>query len=141
MAAKLFLVLSCWIALSNAAPDPKYREYLMKMEKSQQTGGQVLLTEAEDRLSGMLYKMKLQEMQSSQFPPAMHFFKAKPLIDQSPLFSLLQKMPKGAVMSIALDKLLLFISTPEKCLKNDSIVSQVELFMSMTLPWWMWPGL
>lgn len=100
MATKLLLVLSCWIALFNAMPDPHYREYLIKMEKSQRTGGQVLLTEAEERFSDMLYKMKQQEMQSSEFPPAMHFFKAKPLINHSALFSLLQKMPKGGALHV-----------------------------------------
>ncbi|KAG5273057.1 hypothetical protein AALO_G00147130 [Alosa alosa] len=100
MATKLLLVLSCWAALGSAMPDPNYREYLIKTEKSQQTGGRVLLTNAEEQLSEVLQKMKQEEMESSEFPPAMHFFKAKPLINHSSLFNLLRKMPKGGALHV-----------------------------------------
>lgn len=60
-----------------------------------QTGGQVVLTDAEKRLDAVLFKMKQEEMVRAEFPPALHFFKAKDLIKASPIFSLLQKMPKG----------------------------------------------
>lgn len=96
-ATKLLLVLLCWTVLCSAMPDPNYREHLIKMEQSQQTGGRVLLSKAEQQLGVLLHKLKQQEMESSEFPPAMHFFKAKPLIRNSTLFSLLQKMPKGVV--------------------------------------------
>ena len=67
----------------------------MHQEASRQTGGRLLLTEAELRLSALLHKLKEQEMKSSDFPPALHFFKAKPLIQRSLIYSLLQRMPKG----------------------------------------------
>ncbi|KAL2093278.1 hypothetical protein ACEWY4_010590 [Coilia grayii] len=87
-------------ALCSAVPDPRYREYLIKKERSQQTGGRVVLSEAELQFNVLLDKLKLQEMETSDFPPAMHFFKAKPLIDRSKLFSLLQKMPKGGALHV-----------------------------------------
>lgn len=55
----------------------------------------MVLTDLEKLLDARLYQMKQDEMAKEQFPPAMHFFKAKPLIERSPIFSLLQKMPKG----------------------------------------------
>lgn len=60
-----------------------------------QTGGQQVLTDAEQRLNARLLKMKQDEMEREEFPPAMHFFKARELIRNSPIFKLLQKMPKG----------------------------------------------
>lgn len=77
-------------------PDPREREALIQLETSMQVGGQVVLTEAEKRLDAVLLKMKQQELTREDFPPAMHFFKARPLIEASPIFTLLRKMPKGA---------------------------------------------
>lgn len=81
-------------------PDPRLREALIKLEASMQTGGQVVLTDAEKRLDAVLFKMKQEEMVRAEFPPALHFFKAKDLIKASPIFSLLQKMPKGGALHI-----------------------------------------
>ncbi|XP_077374082.1 uncharacterized protein LOC144016617 [Festucalex cinctus] len=75
-------------------PDPKRREALIELEASQQTGGNIVLTDLEKLLDARLYQMKQDEMAKANFPPAMHFFQAKPLIERSPIFSLLQKMPK-----------------------------------------------
>lgn len=61
-----------------------------------QTGGRTVLTDAEKRLDDRLFGMKQKEVMRADFPPAMHFFKARPLIRGSPIFSMLQKMPKGA---------------------------------------------
>lgn len=67
----------------------------MQQEASRQIGGNVALTPAELQLNAYLHKLKVQEMASVPFPPSMHFFKAQPFIQQSPVFKLLQKMPKG----------------------------------------------
>uniref|UniRef100_A0A8C9T373 adenosine deaminase n=2 Tax=Scleropages formosus TaxID=113540 RepID=A0A8C9T373_SCLFO len=102
---------SCWIALVSVllvcraivclgVPDPSVRDHLMQEEAFRQVGGGVLLTEPERRLSERLHKLKEQEMAGPQFPPAMHFFKARSLIQQSPIFRLLQMMPKGAALHI-----------------------------------------
>ncbi|XP_076015067.1 adenosine deaminase 2-A [Genypterus blacodes] len=81
-------------------PDPAQREMLMRQEASRQTGGQVALTAAEQCLDARLHRLKEQEMSAALFPPTLHFFKAKPLIEQSTIFRLLQKMPKGAALHI-----------------------------------------
>ncbi|KAF7658195.1 hypothetical protein LDENG_00015870 [Lucifuga dentata] len=94
-------VLLLWIvSLSDGMPDPAQREMLMHQEASRQTGGQVMLTAAEQRLDAYLHHLKKQEMSAALFPPALHFFKAKPLIQKSAIFRLLQKMPKGAALHI-----------------------------------------
>lgn len=86
-----------WYCLTGvlSIPDPRQREALMKLEASMQTGGQMILTDAEKQLDALLFKMKQEEIMRADFPPAMHFFKARTLIQTSPIFSLLQKMPKG----------------------------------------------
>lgn len=76
-------------------PDPRQREALIQLEASMQMGGQIVLTDAEQRLDSVLMKNKREELGRADFPPAMHFFKAKSLIRTSPIFSVLQKMPKG----------------------------------------------
>lgn len=70
----------------------------MREEALMQTGGKVVLTAAEQKLDAYLRRLKVREMSAGQFPPAMHFFKAKRLIQESPIFKLLQKMPKGDVI-------------------------------------------
>ncbi|KAK7891373.1 hypothetical protein WMY93_023336 [Mugilogobius chulae] len=95
----LVLVLSClWGALS--MPDPKHREDLMKTEASMQTGGRMVLSEKEQQLSSRLLQMKSEEVMRVDFPPSMHFFRARDLIKESPIFSLLQKVPKGAALHL-----------------------------------------
>ncbi|KAM4615664.1 adenosine deaminase 2-A [Polymixia lowei] len=84
----------------HGVPDPAQRDTLMRQEASRQIGGKVTLTAAEQRLNDHLHWLKEQEMSSAHFPPAIHFFKAKPLIQRSSIFSLLQKMPKGGALHI-----------------------------------------
>lgn len=76
-------------------PFPAQRDLLMRQEVSRQMGGGVTLTAAEQKLDADLRRLKEREMSAARFPPALHFFKARPLIQQSPVFKLLQKMPKG----------------------------------------------
>ncbi|KAG7270307.1 hypothetical protein CRUP_030207 [Coryphaenoides rupestris] len=95
-----FLFLLCFGAGCHTAPDPSQRDTLIRQETSRQIGGRVMLTAAEQRLDARLRGMKEWEMSRPAFPPAVHFFKAKPLIEASPIFSLLQKMPKGGALHI-----------------------------------------
>lgn len=93
-------LLLCYLTIGLSIPDPKLREALIQLEASMQTGGQVVLTDAEKQLDDRLFKMKQEEVARADFPPAMHFFKARDLIRTSPIFSLLQKMPKGAALHL-----------------------------------------
>lgn len=101
-------------------PDPHQRDLMLKQEMSQQVGGRVELTPAEQKLDSLLHKMKVKEMSVSPFPPAKHFFKVRHVIQKSPVFKLLQKMPKGktfpklsfwSFLSLLLDQ----ISVPYRC--------------------------
>lgn len=90
-----YVLLLWFVEVCMGMPDPRQRDMLMRQEVSRQTGGRVILTAAEQRLDAYLHRLKQQEISAAQFPPAVHFFKAKPLIQSSPVFSLLRKMPKG----------------------------------------------
>ncbi len=89
-----------FVRMSDGMPDPAQRDQLMRQEASRQTGGRVTLTAAEQKLDVYLHQLKEKEMSAAQFPPAIHFFRAKPLIQKSLIFKLLQKMPKGEFTSI-----------------------------------------
>ncbi|XP_040019302.1 adenosine deaminase 2-A isoform X1 [Gasterosteus aculeatus] len=98
-AAAAWLLLCC-LGGGMAAPDPRQRDDLIRREASKQTGGRLPLTAAEQRLDAALLKMKQNETWRADFPPAMHFFRARPLIRTSPIFHLLQKMPKGGALHV-----------------------------------------
>ncbi|CAN9508413.1 unnamed protein product [Ophioblennius macclurei] len=88
------------VAVADGMPDPARRDLLMRQEASRQTGGRTTLTTAEQKLNVYLSRLKEQEMSAALFPPAVHFFKAKSLIQESSVFKVLQKMPKGAALHI-----------------------------------------
>ncbi|CAM4563123.1 unnamed protein product [Leuciscus chuanchicus] len=97
--ALIMLMLLCIIEC-NPMPDPHQRDLMLKQEISQQVGGRVELTPAELQLDSILHQLKLKEMVYSPFPPANHFFKVRHIVQKSPVFKLLQKMPKGAALHI-----------------------------------------
>ncbi|NWX88273.1 ADA2 deaminase, partial [Nothoprocta pentlandii] len=82
----------------------KDRDSLMQEEKACQTGGNLVLDRQEQQLSAKLVSLKEEEvataMDTGLFPPSMHFFRAKSLIDRSAVFSILKLMPKGAVLHL-----------------------------------------
>ncbi|XP_033940679.1 adenosine deaminase 2-A [Pseudochaenichthys georgianus] len=98
--AVVVCLLLCCLAGGLSSPDPRHREALIQLEVSMQTGGQVVLTDAEKRLDALLFKMKQEEVSRADFPPAMHFFRARDVISTSPIFKLLQKMPKGGALHV-----------------------------------------
>ncbi|KAM4733629.1 adenosine deaminase 2-A [Anableps anableps] len=97
LVASVFL---CCLIGVRSAPDPRLREALIELEASMQTGGRMVLTDAEQRLDARLSELKWEEASRPDFPPALHFFSARRLIQTSPVFGLLQKMPKGGALHV-----------------------------------------
>lgn len=130
MAVLIVLMLLC-IKECNPMPDPHQRELMLKQDMAQQVGGRVELTAAELQLDSLLHRLKLKEMAASPFPPAYHFFKVRHIVQKSPVFKLLQKMPKG--------KKQLLVHLGNICPSDNkmklSCPLQVLLFTSTALLW------
>lgn len=98
MVIPVYQVVATLLWLAGAAdgmPDPSQRDLLVREEALRQTGGRVVLTAAEQKLDAHLRRLKEKELSAVLFPPSLHFFRAKRLIQASPIFKLLQRMPKG----------------------------------------------
>lgn len=98
--ALLFLLLVVVIPFfSSAISIDAARTQLLMREKMMQLGGQLVLTEQEELANERLMALKkaevTQAMKIQNFPPSMHFFQAKNLIEKSEVFNILKKMPKG----------------------------------------------
>ncbi|XP_069484755.1 adenosine deaminase 2 [Ambystoma mexicanum] len=85
-------------------PLPNDRSSLMQKELFIHTGGNILLDAKEVHANQKLMGLKVAEVteatSTGNFPPSMHFFRAKSLIEQSTVFSYLKKMPKGAALHL-----------------------------------------
>lgn len=96
----VFLVLSL---VPLCLPIP-LRDYLMEQENVRRIGGNLLLGMQEEQVNEYLISLKEKEVakawKDGNFPPSMHFFRAKAFIDQSAVFSILKRMPKGAVLHL-----------------------------------------
>jgi adenosine deaminase CECR1 len=78
---------------------------MIDIEKQLRTGGDMKLNDKESRVNETLMQLKMKEMELARlnitsFPPAVHFFRAKRLIDDSQVFKILRRMPKGAVLHV-----------------------------------------
>ncbi|XP_051886763.1 adenosine deaminase 2-A isoform X2 [Pristis pectinata] len=100
----VFSISFCLFAVCQAFPTPNDRDKLMKMEQFKFTGGNLLSTEKEIKVNDILMKIKIKEIaegvETGKFPPTMHFFRAKELIEQSTVFNILRKLPKGAALHL-----------------------------------------
>ncbi|XP_004692869.1 PREDICTED: adenosine deaminase CECR1 [Condylura cristata] len=80
------------------------RNQLLMREKMMQLGGHLVLKEDEELANTKLMALKkaelMQAMETQNFPPSMHFFQAKSLIEKSEVFKILKKMPKGAALHL-----------------------------------------
>ncbi|XP_034637129.1 adenosine deaminase 2 [Trachemys scripta elegans] len=96
----VFLVLSL---VPLCLPIP-LRDLLLEQENVRRIGGNLVLGKGEEQVNEYLISLKEKEVAKAQktgyFPPSMHFFRAKGLIDQSAVFSILKRMPKGAVLHL-----------------------------------------
>lgn len=93
-----WLVLLVLSLVSLCRPIPM-RDSLIEQENVRRTGGNLVLRKWEEQVNKQLISLKEMEVATARntgyFPPSMHFFKAKGLIDQSAVFSILKRMPKG----------------------------------------------
>jgi len=78
------------------------REQLIAEEKSIYFNASVVLNAKEQQANEILLDLRSQDVQKYQadFPPSLNFRDAKPMIDQSPLFKVLKRMPKGGILHI-----------------------------------------
>ena len=79
------------------------RNFIIKEEESMMLGGNLLLNPKEQQVDQLLKNLKKKEFENgvrdnSNYAPGLHFFKAKPIIEKSEIFKIIQKMPKGAVL-------------------------------------------
>uniref|UniRef100_A0A8C8VN61 adenosine deaminase n=1 Tax=Pelusios castaneus TaxID=367368 RepID=A0A8C8VN61_9SAUR len=97
----LVLLLLSLVSLCLSIP---LRNFLMEQENMRRIGGNLLLGMREEQVNEKLRSLKEMEVAKAKntgyFPPSMHFFRAKSLIDQSAVFSILKRMPKGAVLHL-----------------------------------------
>ncbi|XP_033088927.1 adenosine deaminase 2 isoform X2 [Trachypithecus francoisi] len=67
-------------------------------------GGPLVLNPKEEQANERLMTLKIAEMKEAMetliFPPSMHFFQAKHLIERSQVFNILRMMPKGAALHL-----------------------------------------
>ncbi|KAI2665563.1 Adenosine deaminase 2-A [Labeo rohita] len=143
MAVLIVLMLLC-IKECNPMPDPHQRELMLKQDMAQQVGGRVELTAAELQLDSLLHRLKLKEMAASPFPPAHHFFKVRHIVQKSPVFKLLQKMPKGAALHIhssamvSVDWLVLNVTYRPHCYICFTWDGSVQFLFSTSMPFLRW---
>lgn len=103
---------SCWVFFSilgvfsvlcvaeNRDSYLKRRRDVFESETNQRLGADEELTEDEERVNHYLMQLKEAEIAVATEPfgnfwPSVHFFHAKPHIEQSPVFKIIKRMPKG----------------------------------------------
>ncbi|XP_062990937.1 adenosine deaminase 2 [Elgaria multicarinata webbii] len=100
---QVILIFTC-ISICVPIPLLDERDLLLEKENARRIGGNLVLGKLEERVNKKLMNLKEMEVakakQTGLFPPSMHFFKAKVLIDQSAVFSILKEMPKGGVLHL-----------------------------------------
>ncbi|XP_061494586.1 adenosine deaminase 2 isoform X1 [Rhineura floridana] len=97
------IIIFGWVSLCAAMPLLSERDLLIDKENARRTGGNLVLGKYEEAANEKLMRLKEEEVAKAKetglFPPSMHFFKAKSLIDHSDVFSILKKMPKAGPVS------------------------------------------
>uniref|UniRef100_A0A182MCZ5 Adenosine deaminase n=1 Tax=Anopheles culicifacies TaxID=139723 RepID=A0A182MCZ5_9DIPT len=91
------------MAISRTKVYDEIRTAIVDAEAGYGLGGKVFLNTDELRADQTLRAMKKKELQASdQSQPVagMHFYDAKPLIEQSAVFAALKQMPKGAILHL-----------------------------------------
>ena len=78
----------------------KARNAIIQAEKAAKTGGRSVLSPKEVAVNDLLMKFKAAEIAEARkniegYPPAMHFFHSRDVIEKSQVFLLIKRMPKG----------------------------------------------
>ncbi|XP_072863192.1 adenosine deaminase 2 isoform X1 [Chlorocebus sabaeus] len=98
-----FLLLAVAMSFFRSALSVDEAHLLLK-EKMMRLGGPLVLTTKEEQANERLMRLKIAEMKEAMktliFPPSMHFFQAKHLIERSQVFNILRMMPKGAALHL-----------------------------------------
>lgn len=81
------------------------RHNIIEAEESIRTGGSIYLNPKEQEANNILLKLKEKSIQRGildpgNYAPSLHFFHAKPLIDKDPIYEIIQRLPKGAVLHL-----------------------------------------
>lgn len=105
--SKLYLnPTSHYLNIENQFSDyDEARRALLTAEENLLTGGHTYLSEKEIKANEIFMQYKIKELDrgfenEEENAAALHFFKAKPLIDKSKVFQFLHRMPKGAVLHL-----------------------------------------
>ncbi|KAK3611888.1 hypothetical protein CHS0354_021323 [Potamilus streckersoni] len=83
----------------------KNRQEMIEKEYLTRIGGELVLTQTEEKVNQILMAAKGKEINDSfyngvPFPPQLHFFKAKPAMENSTVFQFIKKMPKGGALHL-----------------------------------------
>ncbi|CAI9543992.1 unnamed protein product [Staurois parvus] len=99
-----WILLLFLLSLGHGFPPWEDRNALIEKENSRRVGGSIIFGEREKEANRNLMRIKSDEMSQAAatgvFPPSMHFFKARRLIQQSKVFKILRKMPKGGALHL-----------------------------------------
>ncbi|XP_078738429.1 adenosine deaminase 2 [Lampetra fluviatilis] len=102
-ATVLVMVLLPLPPVATAVPVER-REELLSEERAGRVGGALVLSPLEVQVNASLARAILDEVETAVrtgvYPPAIHFFKAKPLIEHSAVFQFIRRMPKGAALHL-----------------------------------------
>jgi len=100
----MILTLSCCVDVFSINTEEYLhkRQQLISSEYQMRTGAGMTLSDAERRVNARLMNLKAEELKIARenvtnFPPAVHFFRAKALIDDSQVFKVIRTMPKGKI--------------------------------------------
>ncbi|XP_055891996.1 adenosine deaminase AGSA-like [Biomphalaria glabrata] len=81
------------------------RQSFIDEEKAMRVGANLVLNANEQLVNNFLMKLKNETIQQSiwtttPYPPSVSFFKSKPWIDNSTIFQVIKRMPKGGVLHL-----------------------------------------
>ncbi|XP_013397015.1 adenosine deaminase 2 isoform X2 [Lingula anatina] len=104
----LLWVITCYcihpsIAVNNGTY-LQQRAKLLLTEHSMRTGGKIELTDKEKTVNTVLMNHKSEEIRHGKktgfYPAALHFFYSKAYIEDSEIYDIVRRMPKGAALSL-----------------------------------------